>query len=379
MILEQTSIQIKNLQIKKSGEEFILSETGVVGGATLRLSPTQYQYFELLKSGQTIFKIVQTYLSQSRLVSFIEIYNLLEKLTENRWILGPSADLLATLKPVNNSKLEKLNSGGKSLGDAFAKIERSLAFMRFMGPDLRKIFSQQARVSTVLPKTLICRAGETNRDLYVVMDGHAGVYQTLPNGQQQLIGTLGPGSVFGERSFFMNVPRTADVVTLAQTQIAVFPYSEEIGRQINPQTSAELLLRLRAVQGVLSSPIFSPLPSESIESLAFSGKLFSSEPGQSIIREGEVGKSFFVIVEGAFNITQKGKLIRNIGDGGVLGEIALLVSAGARTATVTALRKSTILEITLNEFYNLLGQNLLLAKEIETIAWQRWQSDQEKK
>lgn len=379
MILEQNPIQIKNLQVKKSGEDFILTEAGVAGGPSLKLSPTQHQYYDLLKSGKSIYQIVQSYLGQSRLVSFIEIYDLLENLSKHRWVTGHAADHFSTLSPAKNTALEKLNSQGKTLGEAFKKIEKSLAFMRFMGADLKKIFSQQAKVTTALPKTLICRTGETNRDLYVIIDGHAGVYRTLPTGQPQLIGTLGPGSVFGERSFFMNVPRTADVITLAQTQIAVFPYTNEIGQQLNPQTSAELVLRLRAIQGILSSPIFLQLPSESIESLAFAGKLFAVEPGQSIIREGESGKSFFVIVDGAFNVTQGGKIIRNIGDGGVLGEIALLVSGGARTATVTAQRKSTILEITLNEFYNLLGQNLLLAKEIETIAWQRWQSDQVKK
>jgi CRP-like cAMP-binding protein len=380
MILEQTPIQIKSLAVKKLADEYVLSEVGVGGMSQdqLKLSATQYQYWEILRSGNTILKTVQVYLSQGKLISFIELLWLLEQLNARKWIFGPAAALIETIKQSHSIKSGKMNNAGRPFAEAQKKLEKSLEFMRFLGPDLRNIFSQNARVVSAAPKTQICQTGETTRDLFVVIEGFVGVYRTLSSGHKQLIGTLGPGSVFGERAFFLNVPRTADVVTLDNAQIAVFPYSEEIGKQISPNTSADLLHRLRAIQAILSSDIFQDLPTESLESLAFAGKLYSVEQGQIIIREGEIGQSFFVIVNGAFSVSKSGKPVRALGDGGVVGEVALMVSGGARTATVQAQRKSTVLEIGQDEFYNILGKNILLAKEIETLAWQRWQSDKAK-
>jgi CRP-like cAMP-binding protein len=51
------------------------------------------------------------------------------------------------------------------------------------------------------------------------------------------------------------------------------------------------------------------------------------------------------------------------------------MSGGQRTATVITQRDSILLEINQQNFYKVLSQNLLLAKEIESLAAHRLTND----
>lgn len=67
--------------------------------------------------------------------------------------------------------------------------------------------------------------------------------------------------------------------------------------------------------------------------------------GETVCREGEPGDSFFVIAAGELEVWGGGeppRVVRRLGPGEFLGEVSLLLG-GARTATVTAARSSTLL------------------------------------
>jgi CRP-like cAMP-binding protein len=62
----------------------------------------------------------------------------------------------------------------------------------------------------------------------------------------------------------------------------------------------------------------------------------SYRPGQSIVREGEVGYSFFVIKSGRAEVTIGDQVRRQLGPGDFFGELGISSRDGKRTATVTA-------------------------------------------
>ena len=57
--------------------------------------------------------------------------------------------------------------------------------------------------------------------------------------------------------------------------------------------------------------------------------------GKVLTREGDLGREFFVIVEGDVSVTKGGEEIRRLGPGDFFGEIALVYESPRRTATVT--------------------------------------------
>lgn len=82
-------------------------------------------------------------------------------------------------------------------------------------------------------------------------------------------------------------------------------------------------------------PLFAGMTDRSLESIAELAREISYAPGDVIVREGEPGEFFVVIVAGSATVDQGGRPFKTLGAGDFLGEIAL-IDGGLRTATVTA-------------------------------------------
>jgi CRP-like cAMP-binding protein len=77
--------------------------------------------------------------------------------------------------------------------------------------------------------------------------------------------------------------------------------------------------------------------------------------GKVLMREGESGREFFVLVSGAVGIDRGGTRVRTLAPGDFFGEIALLAE-GPRTATATADEPATLLVLGHREFHSLMDQ-----------------------
>jgi CRP/FNR family transcriptional regulator, cyclic AMP receptor protein len=75
--------------------------------------------------------------------------------------------------------------------------------------------------------------------------------------------------------------------------------------------------------------------------------------GTELIREGEPGTEFFVVVDGEIDVRRKGRRVARLGPGSYVGEIALL-SRSPRTATVVAATPLRVLTIAGRDFVQLL-------------------------
>lgn len=84
-----------------------------------------------------------------------------------------------------------------------------------------------------------------------------------------------------------------------------------------------------------ATPIFAPLPGGSLEHLATRLVPLRVEAGTTIVREGDAGDRFYIVVDGEVDVSQDGVILSQLAAGGYFGEIALLRDV-ARTATVTA-------------------------------------------
>ncbi len=67
-------------------------------------------------------------------------------------------------------------------------------------------------------KTLLCREGDTNADLYIVIEGKLLVCNNKES-QVTPIAYVGPNEYLGELSFFDSKPRSAHVITMTPTKL----------------------------------------------------------------------------------------------------------------------------------------------------------------
>ena len=89
--------------------------------------------------------------------------------------------------------------------------------------------------------------------------------------------------------------------------------------------------------------------------------------GQDVVREGEPGSAFYVILDGRLDILVGDQRIDTRGPGDFFGEIAL-IAHGTRTATVRAATPVRTLAIRARPFRALLGREpQLLDKVVEAI------------
>src|SRR5215471_18878617 len=96
-------------------------------------------------------------------------------------------------------------------------------------------------------------------------------------------------------------------------------------------------------------PMLSACSPEEIDHVAELGVAVTADKGQDLIRQGEPGNQFFVIVSGAAEVRRDGIGVASLGPGDYFGELALFDPA-QRNATVTATSPATVISVSRNTF-----------------------------
>ena len=114
-----------------------------------------------------------------------------------------------------------------------------------------------------------------------------------------------------------------------------------------------MLRRNEKVEWIRHVPLFSQCSRRELTQIAGIADEIDLRKDKILIREGERGREFFVLLEGSAEVTKDGRKINTLGPGDFFGEIAL-VSNSPRTATVTATSPIHTLIITDRAFRRLL-------------------------
>jgi CRP/FNR family transcriptional regulator, cyclic AMP receptor protein len=100
-------------------------------------------------------------------------------------------------------------------------------------------------------------------------------------------------------------------------------------------------------------PLFSRLSKRSLNEVASIADEIDLPKGKQLTREGERGREFFVVLDGAAEVQKNGRRVNTLGPGDFLGEIALITKV-PRTASVKTTEPTRALVITDRAFAKLI-------------------------
>jgi len=110
-------------------------------------------------------------------------------------------------------------------------------------------------------------------------------------------------------------------------------------------------------------PLFSDLSAKELMSLSRLMDEIDLKPGTVIIREGNTGGEFFIVIEGTIEVKRKGRRLARLGPGDYLGEIAL-IDHGPRTATAMVETDARLLVLASREFHSMLASDPRIENKI---------------
>ena len=110
-------------------------------------------------------------------------------------------------------------------------------------------------------------------------------------------------------------------------------------------------------------PMFSGLSKAEINSLQRLMTAVSINSGKTVVREGDVGREFMIILSGTASVSRQGNKFATLGPGDFFGEMSLL-GKGPRSATVTAETDLLVEALNRREFATMLHKNPEIAEKI---------------
>lgn len=235
----------------------------------------------------------------------------------------------------------------KPAGDAgreAGKFPRTPLFSD-LGRDELVTLIGKVRYQTVSQGEFVFKEGDSGDSIYIINSGEVEIISRDRRGNDVVLSTLKEGDFFGEFGFFSNARREASV--RAKSPVSLL--------EIVKKDITDIIERHRRVAGVIFdfykervvdrlmalSAVFEPVtPGDRKIILA---RLTSSkyESGATIVRQGDIGDTMYLIKEGKvrvwLNDPLKGNIeVTTLGEGDFFGEIALATSR-PRVANVTAI------------------------------------------
>jgi CRP/FNR family cyclic AMP-dependent transcriptional regulator len=114
---------------------------------------------------------------------------------------------------------------------------------------------------------------------------------------------------------------------------------------------------------IATAPLFESLSKRHLKKIAGLISTVEFDAGDTVIREGEAGDSFFVTVSGQARVLSGGKMLHRLIPGDHFGEISLL-DGGPRSASVVAETPLSLLRLPRASFLKLIRDDADLARAL---------------
>eukprot|EP00927_Polykrikos_kofoidii_P046702 TRINITY_DN4084_c0_g2_i1.p1 TRINITY_DN4084_c0_g2~~TRINITY_DN4084_c0_g2_i1.p1 ORF type:complete len:1042 (+),score=171.35 TRINITY_DN4084_c0_g2_i1:64-3189(+) len=217
----------------------------------------------------------------------------------------------------------------------------------------------------------ILRQGEEGSSAHVLLDGEAAVYNELiaPSGDAgrrgSFVRNMSTGRVFGEMALLWAPNRTRSVYAASSCRVA------ELHREVLQTLVVRREMEERELREAMISnlPMMETFSDEQVAQVADALERRRYAEGEVIIRQGDKGSSFFIIIYGSCVASvQSGKDGKDVQEhrrysiGDMFGERALLEDT-TRGATITAKTRVEVVSLDRGKFERMLGSLDQLQKQ----------------
>lgn len=236
---------------------------------------------------------------------------------------------------------------------------------------------QLARISTLRtfpPHVSLLNERVPSDHLYLILHGTVSLTLHSHNDQHVLLAILNRGDCFGEGPLFGDLFRGATAQSESNCYVLQLPLTEL--RQImqdTPELAKALrsTYRKRLVEGTLGRvPLLSHLSSMERTELAELLQPHQFDRGDTIIREGEVGKALYIIEAGQVLVERNDMVIAYLDEGNFFGEMSLLTNQ-PHSATIRAITPTEVLLLPAADFLRLLQEQPALARQLDAVVERR--------
>merc|ERR1712095_49613 len=208
-----------------------------------------------------------------------------------------------------------------------------------------------------IPGEVIIQQGDEGDTFYIIDTGEVEVYV---NGEKVL--TIGEGASFGELALIYGTPRAATVKACTSTDVKLWGIDRDSYRRI---LMGSTIRKRKMYEEFLSKvSILENLDKWERLTVADSLEAVSFEDESVVVKQGEQGNDFFIIVEGTAIVTQyrndtdqseqEPVEVGRLGPSDYFGEIALILDR-PRAATVTARGPLKCVKLDRGRFERVLG------------------------
>ncbi len=333
--------------------------------------------------------IANAYAEQGFVVQAIAINKIILRLDENRTEVKERLKKLSsergddwaitTVSPAND--LKAMDISGKDR--AKLSFERMPLLSGLSGDELES-FMDSLELREVPAHEYIYRRGEIGDHLYLIGMGSVGLEAAIVSGENRIYSRLGEGDFFGEHAFMSRSEHHDEAIAETETSVLMInreTFDSWVEKHPAIQSTVEEFYRKRVLARILAiTPVFEGVPPGARLALSEKFQLKSFTGGETVVKEGEAGDTFYLIRSGHVAVSTCGMggegeqiALGKMGEGAFFGEVSLLTDK-PRTATVTADGDLELMELTRDDFNDIVAIHPSVLKVVEAYQKQRVQA-----
>jgi cAMP-dependent protein kinase regulator len=261
-------------------------------------------------------------------------------------------------------------------------FERTPLLSGLSGDEL-EAFMDSLQLQHMEAGKVVYKEGDSGNYLYLIGMGSIRLETKNTSGKPKVISHLIEGDFFGEYAFMSRSQHQETATTETECSLLMISrrtFDGWVSKYPSIKDTVEDFYRRRILARVLAiTPVFEGVPPEARMALANHFHLKTFKAGEKVVTEGEGGDSFYLIRSGTVRVTTQGMSsggqeveLGTMRDGEFFGEVALL-TAKPRTATVVAASNLELMELSRNDFIEIVGKFPSVRKVVEAYQKQRVQ------